>query len=169
MRCLYCAEDIPVLAKICKFCNSPVSPPQARPLTPPPPPGPVPTGGPVGSDRSLLATFLLMFITCGLWRLFVQHSIGTELNTHGRRTDISPGIDILLTVLTCGLWCIYVDVHYAQVLREISAEEGGHVQDVSTLCLVLQIGSLFFPGLGLVSLLVLQNEVNNHWKRHAPA
>ena len=169
MRCLYCAEDIPVLAKICKYCNSPVSPPLARPMTPPPPPGPIPTGGPIGSERSLIGIFLLSLLTCGFWRLFVQHAIGTELNDHRRRTDLSPGIDILLTILTCGFWTIYVDFRYAQVLKEISEEEGGNVQDVSTLCMVLQICGLFVPGLGLVSLLVLQNEINNHWRRHHPA
>ena len=166
MRCLYCAEDIPVLAKICRFCNSPVSPTVPAPMTPPPPPGPIPTGGPVGSERSLIGVFLLSFLTCGLWRLFVQHEIGQELNAHRRRDALSPGIDVLLTILTCGLWCIYVDFSYAQAVREISTEEGGHPQDVTTICLVLQIGSLFVPGLGLVSLLVLQDAMNNHWKRH---
>src|SRR5258705_9571931 len=104
MRCLYCAEDIPVLAKICKYCNSPVSPPLPRPMTPPPPPGPIPTTGPIGSDRSLIVIFLLQFLTCGLWRLFVQHAMGTELNDHRRRTELSPGADVLLTILTCGFW-----------------------------------------------------------------
>ncbi|HZL72122.1 MAG TPA: DUF4234 domain-containing protein, partial [Planctomycetota bacterium] len=104
---------------------------------------------------------------CGIWGLVAFYQIGSDLNAHRKRNDLSPGVDILLGFLTCGLWFVYAVYKYAQVLREISEEEGGPVQDVTTICLVLQVAK-YFGCPGIVSVMVLQNEMNTHWNRHQP-
>ncbi len=156
-RCLACAEDMPVLSQVCPFCKSPQNapPPALRPAAPA-------YGAPVGEDRNIVLTLILSFITCGIYSLIVRYQLGTELNAHSRRAGLSPGVDILLAFLTCGFWLIYADYKYGQTLREICEEERGPVQDVSVLCLVL---TLF--GLGVISVLILQNEANTHWRRHS--
>jgi len=162
-RCPYCAEDVAVLAIKCRHCGSDIGTPgRGAPL-------PVPAGAaPVGTERNLVVTLLLCFITCGIWGLVALYDIGTDLNAHRRRADLSPGLDILLGLLTCGIWFIFVLYRYAQVLKEITEEEGGPVQDVTTICLVLQLCK-YIGCPGIVSVLVLQNELNIHWKRHRPA
>jgi hypothetical protein len=152
-RCLACAEDIPVLSPVCPLCKTPQTAPALVPV-----PG---AGAPVGEDRNVVLTLLLSFLTCGIYSLIVRYQLGTELNAHARRTLLSPGVDILLAFLTCGFWLIYADYKYGQTLKEICEEERGPIQDVSVVCLVL---TLF--GFGIVSVLILQNEANTHWRRH---
>jgi hypothetical protein len=106
-------------------------------------------------------TLILSFLTCGIYSLIVRYQLGTELNAHARRNLLSPGVDVLLALLTCGFWLIYADYKYGQTLKEICEEERGYIQDVSVVCLVL---TLF--GFGIVSVLILQNEANTHWRRH---
>ncbi|MBI4566595.1 MAG: DUF4234 domain-containing protein [Planctomycetes bacterium] len=161
-RCPACAEEIPVLAHRCRYCGAeavePRSTAQAFPVG----------GGPLGENRNILATLLLTLVTCGIYGLVVQYLIGEELNAHRRKEELSPGLDVLLYVLTCGVWGIYVHYRYAQALKESCESERLPVQDVTTVCLILQVCSLFMPGfLGLVSLLILQNEMNMHWERHS--
>jgi hypothetical protein len=165
-RCLACAEDIPVLSSICPLCGTAQNVPYASPPPPAPFPAPVPqpTWAPLGEQRNIVLTLLLSFITCGIYSLYVRYELGSELNAHARRSLLSPGLDIFLGIITCGLWFIYVDYHYAQELKNICEEERSPVQDVSLLCLLL---TLF--GLGWVSVLILQNEANQHWRRHQPA
>jgi len=162
-RCVACAEDIPVLAPLCPLCKSPQNYPAPKAATPPPPAA----GAPIGEERNILVILLLWFLTCGIWGLVAFYQIGSDLNAHRKRNDLSPGVDILLGFLTCGLWFVYAVYKYAQVLREISEEEGGPVQDVTTICLVLQVAK-YFGCPGIVSVMVLQNEMNTHWNRHQP-
>jgi len=165
---LACAEDIPVLSQVCPLCKSAQNVPQPAPMapmTPPPPPGPLSAGGPIGAERNIVMILVLWFFTCGIYGLVATYQAGSDLNAHRRRSDLNPGLDILLGILTCGVWFVYVLYRYADVLKEISTEEGGPVQDVTTPCLVLQICK-YVGCPGIISLLVLQNEMNNHWRRH---
>jgi hypothetical protein len=166
-RCLACAEDIPVLSQVCPMCKSPQNVPiPAPPALVPQAPAPMPQyGAPVGEQRNIVLTLVLWFFTCGIYGLIVMYQIATELNAHRRRNDLSPGVDILLGILTCGIWWIFAVYKYAEMLREISAEEGGPVQDVTTICLVLELLK-YFGCPGIISVLVLQNELNTHWARH---
>ena len=164
-RCLACAEDIPVLSQTCPKCQTAqnVPPPPTPPVAPAAPAAAAFT--PVGEERNIVMILVLWFITCGIYGLVALYQIGTELNAHRRRNELSPGVDILLGILTCGVWFVYVLYRYAQVLKEISEQEGGPSQDVTTICLVLQVAK-YFGCPGIVSVLVLQNELNVHWRRH---
>jgi hypothetical protein len=162
-RCIACAEDIPVLAQVCPLCKSQQDVP--KPMQPV---APVQAVAPLGEERNIIVTLLLWFVTCGVWGLVAFYQIGSDLNAHRRRNELSPGVDILLGIVTCGLWFVYAVYRYAQVLKEISEEEGGPAQDVTTICLVLQVAK-YFGCPGIVSVLVLQNELNTHWRRHGRA
>src|SRR5262245_49179699 len=159
-RCLACAEDIPVLSQVCPICKSPQNVPlPAQPPAVPqftPAPG---AGGPIGAERNVVLILVLWFVTCGIYGLVAFYQIGCDLNAHRRRNQLSPGVDILLGFLTCGIWWIFAVYKYAEVLREITAEEGGPVQDVTTICLVLEVLK-YFGCPGIVSVMVLQNELN---------
>lgn len=164
-RCLACAEDIPVLSQVCPVCKSPQNVPlPAQPaIIPPKPQGE--GGAPIGEQRNIVLVLILWFFTCGIYGLIVMYQIATELNAHRRRNELSPGVDILLGFITCGIWWIFAVYKYAEVLREISAEEGGPVQDVTTICLVLEVLK-YFGCPSIISVMILQNELNTHWQRH---
>jgi len=161
-RCVACAEDIPVLMQVCPLCKSPQNVPAPPPaMTPPPPPAALPNA-PLGEDRNIIVVLLLSFVTCGIYNLVVRYQVGTELNVHARRpSGLKPGLDILLGILTCGFWFIYSDYRYAQELKNICEDEQTPVQDITVICLVL---TLFRQG--WITVLLLQNEANSHWKRH---
>ncbi|HEY3492423.1 MAG TPA: DUF4234 domain-containing protein [Solirubrobacterales bacterium] len=168
-RCVACAEDIPVLSQVCPLCKTPQS--ERMPAKPAPvvPYAPAPAQvHPIGEDRSIILVLVLWFVTCGVWGLVALYQIGSDLKTHRPQADISPGLDILLGILTCGIWFIFAVYKYAQILREISEQERGPVQDVTTICLVLQICK-YFGCPGIISVMFLQNELNVHWRRHLPA
>ena len=167
-RCVACAEDIPVLSQVCPLCKTPQSA-YAKPAPPPAPLQPAPYRVmPIGEDRNIVLILVLWFVTCGLWGLVALYQAGSDLKTHRPQADISPGLDIFLGIVTCGIWFIFAVYKYAQILRDLSAEEGGPVQDVTTICLVLQICK-YFGCPGIISVMVLQNELNVHWRRHLPA
>jgi len=167
-RCLACAEDIPVLAQICPLCKTPqnVPPPQAPALNPSAASG----SGPIGEERSIVVILLLWFVTCGIWGLVAFYQVGCDLKAHRHRSDINPGLDLLLGILTCGIWYIFAVYNYAEALKQSTLEEGEPVQDVTTLCTVLEVLKYFaFGSLGIISTMILQNELNQHWRRHRPA
>jgi hypothetical protein len=162
-RCVACAEDIPVQSATCPRCGTAqaafVAAPRRAPSHAPDPEW-------LANERNVLLILLLWLLTCGLWGLVAMYQLGTDLRTHGRRSDLNPGLDILLGILTCGLWWIYTMYTYAAALRDLSTAEGGPTQDVTALCTVLEICRYFFCP-GIVSTMVLQNELNQHWRRHA--
>jgi hypothetical protein len=166
-RCLACAEDIPVLSQVCPLCRTPQNVPAPVPQPVPVPPGPRPLVGWVGEERSIVLTLFLWFITCGLWGLVAFYQVGSDIKSHRPRSDIRPGLDIVLGILTCGVWFIFAVYNYSEALKQASQEEHGPVQDVTTLCTMLEVLKYFSAGaLGIVSTLILQNELNQHWRQH---
>ena len=169
-RCLACAEDIPVLSPVCPLCKTEQNAPPFVPVPPAPshesrPPRPL--VGWVGDERRIVLTLFLWFITCGLWGLVAFYQVGSDIKAHRPQSDIHPGLDILLGILTCGVWFIFAVYNYSEALKQCSQEEGGPVQDVTTLCTVLEVLKYFALGcLGIISTMILQNELNQHWRRH---
>lgn len=158
--CPFCAEEISVIATVCRWCSSDVAP--GRP-SPPPLARPTLAPGPVGEERSVVLWLLLTFVTCGISAYVWFYQMACDLNRHGGRQRLNPGVDILLIFCTCGFWFIYICYKYPRTLMDIVEEEGGRTtSDLAVLCLVVGI---FVP---LASLAILQNELNGHWKQHLP-
>lgn len=152
-KCTACNAEILATAKKCRYCAADLD---GRPL-------PVARAGsmPCGERREIVMTLLLFFLTCGLYGLYLQYRIGTEINEHRGRKDVNPGLDLLLIFLTCGLWAFYIMVKYPQSLQEMIVEEGGTSTD-----LVLPSILLTLFGLHVVALIILQGELNRHWDLH---
>ncbi|HEX7900253.1 MAG TPA: DUF4234 domain-containing protein [Planctomycetota bacterium] len=178
-KCPFCAEDIPEESKVCKFCSSTVVRKcpfcaeeivanatscrfcrSAIPAAGAPASSPVPSG-PLGAERGVVMSIVLTFLTCGIYGWVWLYKIGDELNSHQGMGRLKPGVDILLILVTCGLWGIYVMYKYPRALQEITQDEKAPVVDLTVPCLILTIF-----GLQIVSLAILQSELNKHWEAH---
>ncbi len=159
-KCPFCAEEIGALEKSCPLCKSDLAAPGEGAAG-------RPTGsrrrahGPLGEERGIAVTIILMILTCGIWGLYVQYKIGDELGRHEGKGRINAGLDLLLVFLTCGIWGIYLMYKYPQTLHDITVEEEMPPVDLTVACLLLAIF-----GMHIVSLAILQNELNKHWEAH---
>lgn len=153
--CPSCSAQIVATAKVCRFCS-------AR-LDTAPAPDPL-RDLPCGDRREILLLVVLSVITCGFYLLVLQYRIGREINAHLGKNRINPGLDVLLTFLTCGFWVFYMMYRYPTQLEEMLREEGEAPPDLVLPCLFFT-----FMGLHVVSLLILQGELNRHWEKHLAA
>lgn len=156
-RCPSCNEEIVATASICRFCKADVGakpPPLKVEAT-------IVNDAPCGEKRDILATVILTIVTCGLYGLYLQYRIGSEINRHHPKSQLNPGLDLVLLFLTCGLWGWYVMYKYPREVEEMVRSEGGTPGDITLPCLLFA-----FFGLHLVSFMVLQGELNKHWDTH---
>jgi hypothetical protein len=145
-KCPFCAEEILATVRTCRFCQSDL----------------LPSDAPLGEERDIVLTLILTVITCGLWGLVVQYKMGEELNAHDGKGQINAALDLVLMVLTCGLWGIYVMYKYPKLFHEITIDEEMAPVELMVPCILLSIFGLHF-----VALLILQYELNKHWKAHS--
>ena len=69
---------------------------------------------------------------------------------------------ILLILVTCGLWGIYVAYRYPTALNEIERAENVPGSDIMVICVVLTV-----VGIGFISTMIIQDQLNRHWRLHA--
>lgn len=151
-KCRACAEELVADAKSCRFCGASADAPVTT----------SPAAGPLGERRGILELIVFSILTCGIYSLFSTYRIGSEINAHRGREVLKPGLDILLLFVTCGFWGVYLMYKYPAELQRLCQDEGKPIVDITVPCLIL---TLF--GLNIVSLAILQSELNKHWESHA--
>ena len=185
--CPFCRAEIPELSRVCRDCGTPVfqkcafcsreivagatrCPLCKTDLVPPPLNSPAASRPerPLGEERGIVVTFLLSFITCGIYQVVTVYQMGNEINRHAGKEELRPGLDLALTFLTCGLWGVYTMYQYPTIFKELTAKEGKPV-DVVLPCILLMAGTYVCPALYFVAPLILQDELNKHWKLHREA
>ncbi|OLE52597.1 MAG: hypothetical protein AUG51_17395 [Acidobacteria bacterium 13_1_20CM_3_53_8] len=97
-------------------------------------------------------------ITCGIYAIWWWYTIMTEIKNSLGREDINPGLDLVLALVTCGLYLIYLHYKYPQLMLEMQDRAGLPRNDISVISLVLAV-----VGLGVVSLFMMQTELNKIW------
>lgn len=109
--------------------------------------------------RDLVVVALLTVFTCGLYALYWQYQTTAELATATGK-ELNAGLELLLTFVTCGLFGIYVHYRNAQVITEqLKALQGTH-DDKSVVVLALDLASLVVGVTWVVSVVILQDELN---------
>lgn len=109
---------------------------------------------------------LFTLITCGIYSFYWHYVSTNDLKTRTGNSELNPGLDLLLGIVTCGLYFIYSDYRNAQLLhRALSA--GGPSEDKSVVVLVLHLGAFVVGFTGLVSMAIVQDELNKLYDRPA--
>ena len=112
-----------------------------------------------GETRSVPLAIVLTFVTCGIYYLFWVYWITAEFKNHLGKTDLSPGTETLLNCL-CAPYHYYWLYKMAKLLQESQGRVGIQAEDRSILVLVLA-----FFGLGIVSMAIVQSDMNDVWAK----
>ncbi len=114
--------------------------------------------------RSPVAVLLLSIVTCGIYSLYLIYQISREVRNFRGDNSIDPGIELLLSIITCGIYQIYWYYKYGKFVFDMEQRVG--VVGASDLSVILLLLPIF--GFGVVSMLLLQTELNRVWDTIRP-
>ncbi|MCL1787477.1 MAG: DUF4234 domain-containing protein [Defluviitaleaceae bacterium] len=106
--------------------------------------------------RSIGTAIVLTIVTCGIYALYWEFKLWDSLYKANNMPS-RAGTDLVLSLVTFGIYTVYM--HYKAGKLEASAAvlHGLAPKDDSMLYLILTIF-----GLGIVSMAILQSNINNH-------
>lgn len=109
-------------------------------------------------QRSVGMCVVLSIITCGIYMIYWLVCLNDDVNeVTGRRGGTSGGMVVLFTLLSCGIYGVYWNYKMGERLDEARRQQGVPTGSLAILYLVL---SLF--GFGIISMALMQNEVNHY-------
>jgi len=112
----------------------------------------------VGEKRDPMMVVLFTFLTCGIYGWYWIYTVITEIKNSLGREDINPAMELILGIVTCGIYMIYIFYKYPQLMLEMQDRAGRPRNDISMTSLLLAIF-----GLGIISIAIMQGELNNIW------
>lgn len=112
-----------------------------------------------GTKRDVALVVILSIITCGIYALYWMYVTQEEVNNYLGEQDLSGAMVVLLTFVTCGIygWIWYYQI--GQKIQKAQVKAAVHGNDESILYLILAI-----VGLSIVSLAIIQNNLNKIWE-----
>ena len=105
--------------------------------------------------RSVAMAIIFTIITCGIYAIYWEYKVWNSLYRATNRPS-NAGLDVLLGIITCQLYSIYMMYKGGKMETEAYAMYGLPEKDETALYLIL---SIF--GLGIISLAILQSNLNN--------
>ncbi|TYQ18027.1 UNVERIFIED_CONTAM: uncharacterized protein DUF4234 [Acetivibrio alkalicellulosi] len=107
-------------------------------------------------NRSVGTSILLTIITCNFYGFYWIYKLTDEITDYNGE-NASAGTELLLSIVTCGIYGIYWNYKMGKrIYQAQSNTDGVTASDDSVLYLLLAIF-----GLGIVSLAIMQNNMNN--------
>jgi len=107
---------------------------------------------------------ILTLITCGIYGLVLVYKIGSDLRRNLGGDYPKAGLDIFLSLITCGVWGVYLCYRYPTLINDIKQRAGMPKSDLPIISVLLAIFSYGFPLLWIVSVGLMQNELNKIWR-----
>jgi hypothetical protein len=112
----------------------------------------------IGEKRDPMMVVLFTLLTCGIYGIFWWYNTINEVKNALGREDINPGMEILLVFVTCGIYGFYLYYKYPQLMLEMQDRAGRPRNDITMMSLLLAIF-----GLAIISIPIMQSELNNIW------
>ena len=111
--------------------------------------------------RNPVLVLILSIVTCGIYGWVVVYQLCDETRDFTGDQTINPALEIILCIITCNLYTIYWCYKYSKIIYDMQQRTGVEMaNDVSTIALILPIFGLF-----VVSLLLMQTEINRVWEK----
>lgn len=156
--CPYCDEEIQILARRCKLCDSDLveggddSAPAIRTLR---------GSGQIAEEQNIVMDVVLSVVTCGLYTAYVIYRMGRDLNYHAGRQEVQPELDAVLYIVTAYLYGIWVAYRYSTLLNSIERAESVPAGDTLVISVVMAV-----VGMSWIGMLIIQDQMNRHWRLH---
>ncbi|NOZ01123.1 MAG: DUF4234 domain-containing protein [Deltaproteobacteria bacterium] len=112
-----------------------------------------------GETRPIPVTILLTLVTCGIYGLFWNYWINRELRDYLDKRDLNPGVELLLCIL-CFPYLFYWFYKVSRLVQEAQEKAGVRPEDKSVLNIILAVF-----GLAIVSMAIIQSDLNEIWDR----
>ena len=109
--------------------------------------------------RSPALVIVLSLVTCGIYFYYWIYCVSKETRDFLGDESINPGMEVLLSIVTCGIYTFYWYYKYGRLVFDMEQRVG--VSGASDMSLILLLLPIF--GFGIVSLLLLQTELNRVW------
>lgn len=123
--------------------------------------GGAPAGGPLKTDRSLVAYVLLSIITCGIYGYYFIYTVARDVNIACSDNDTTSGLGmfILLNIVTCGFYGLYWEYKIGNRLSANAKTYGIEMQENGTTILLWRLlGALIcFVGSFVGSYILIKN------------
>ncbi len=113
--------------------------------------GDAPRGGPLRTDRSLVAYVLLSLITCGIYGFYFIYTIARDVNVACSDDDEETsglGMYILLSFITCGLYSIWWEYKLGNRLQNNGPAYGLTIPENGTTIILWRIFGALICGVG---------------------
>ena len=104
--------------------------------------------------KDIFAVLVLTVITCGIYFLFWLYDTSEQLRNHLDDQSVNPGLDLLLSMI-CFPYTIYWFYKTSKLINRAELYAGLPPNN-DTILLVL----LDFVGFGIISQLMIQNQLN---------
>lgn len=110
--------------------------------------------------REIGLCILFSFLTCGIYSIYWLATLSEDINTlYGDESATSGPMVVLLSIITCGIYLLYWYYKAGTKMNEVNVRNNRAYPDTSKGVIYLILG-LF--GLGIVSMAMIQNDVNNY-------
>lgn len=108
-------------------------------------------------QRSIAKCIVLSLITCGIYGLYWMVVVTDDVNRVTNRPGTSGGMSVLFSIITCGIYGFYWAWTMGTKLDGARQEHGVGQGSFPIIFLLLNIF-----GLGIVTMALIQNELNNY-------
>ena len=103
------------------------------------------------TQRNIGVSILLSIVTCGIYAYYWMFKMTQEITEYNNE-NANPVMELVLSLVTCGIYYIYWNYKMGKRISQARSSSS----DDSILYLILAIF-----GLGIVSMAIMQNHMNN--------
>ncbi|MGV8145489.1 MAG: hypothetical protein COA82_02375 [Alkaliphilus sp.] len=108
-------------------------------------------------QRSVASVIILTILTCGIYGLYWLYITSKDLEMFLGESGMSPGLELFVMII-CAPYVLYWYYDKSQKIADAYEKVGMPRKDDSLACLILGIF-----GLGIISMAIMQSNLNTIW------